>query len=165
MRSLIAAAAIGAFTATGACSQNRQESPGPTVSRDFQVGNFNKIEVAGPYDVQVRTGAAASASARGPEKMIERMVVEVKDGKLQIHPRETKGFNFHWGSNGNVELIVTVPQLSAASIGGISSCSVASSPAHTGPIRSGRHDASCPSFAMPPRSCAAASAVLRASSR
>jgi hypothetical protein len=118
MRSLIAAAAIGAFTATGACSQNRQESPGPTVSRDYQVGNFNKIEVAGPYDIQVRTGAAASASARGPEKMIERMVVEVKDGKLQIHPRETKGFNFHWGSNGNVELIVTVPQLSAASIGG-----------------------------------------------
>ena len=43
----------------------------------------------------------------------------------------------------------------SASIGGTSSCSVASSLAQIGPTRSGRHDASWPSFAMPPRSSAA----------
>ena len=118
MHSLIAAAAIGAIATTGACNANRHENPGPTVSRAYQVGNFSAIEVAGPYDVKVSTGSAASASARGPEKMIERLVVEVKDGKLQIHPRETKGFGFHWGNNGHVELTVTVPQLSAASVAG-----------------------------------------------
>jgi hypothetical protein len=118
MRSLIAAAVIATVAATGACSENRHEGAGPTVSRNYQVGNFDRIEVAGPYDVKVSTGSAASASARGPENMIERMVVEVKDGTLQIHPRENKGFSFHWGNSGHVELAVTVPQLKAASIAG-----------------------------------------------
>jgi len=119
MRILLAAAAIAAVAATGACSQGRAENPGPTVSRDYQVGSFDRIEVSGPYEVEVRTGAAPSASARGPEKMIERLVVEVRDGKLQIRSKEDKGFNFHWGSNrGHVELTVTVPQLSGAAISG-----------------------------------------------
>lgn len=125
MRPFIAAAVIAAAAATAACGNAAQESAGPTVSRNYQVGNFDRIEVAGPYNVQVRTGSAPSASARGSEKMIERMIVEVKDGKLQIHPRENGGFNFHWGSgNGHVDLVVTVPQLAGASIAGSGDISV-----------------------------------------
>jgi hypothetical protein len=119
MRRFFAAALFAAAAATAACSQGHAENGGPTVSRDYKIGNFDRIEVAGPYNVQVHTGAAASASARGPEKMIERLVVEVKDGKLLIHSQDNRGFNFHWGSHhGSVELTVTVPQLSGAAIAG-----------------------------------------------
>ena len=65
-----------------------REDGGATVSRNYQVGNFQQIEVAGPYDVQVRTGANPSGPRAGPEKLLERTVVEVKGDKLLIRPEE-----------------------------------------------------------------------------
>lgn len=120
MRKTITAAVVAASAATSACGHTRSEDGGPTVSRAYQVGAFDRIEVAGPYNVQVRTGSKPSASARGPEKLMERMVVEVKNGKLLIHSERDKGF-FHfggWHSRGSVELTVTVPQLHGATIAG-----------------------------------------------
>lgn len=119
MRKVIAAAVIAASTATSACSQSRSEDGGPTVSRNYQVGNFQEIEVAGPYNVTVRTGPAVSVSANGSEKLIEHMVVEVKGNKLVIHPEKQKGwFGGGWHFRGKVDLAVTVPQLSGATIAG-----------------------------------------------
>ena len=92
---------------------------GPTVSRNYQVGKFQKIEVAGPYEVQVRTGANPSVSANGSEKLLERTVVEVKGDKLLIRPEESKGwFHFGWSTHGKANFTVTVPQLSGATIAG-----------------------------------------------
>jgi hypothetical protein len=119
MRKAIAAAVIAAATATSACGRTHSEDGGPTVSRNYQVGSFDQIEVAGPYDVQVRTGSAPSVSARGSQKMIDHMVVEVRDGKLEIRPERQKGwFHTGWHFRGNVELTVTVPQLRGAAIAG-----------------------------------------------
>jgi hypothetical protein len=119
MRKAIVAAVVAASAATGACGQTRSADGGPTISRNYQVGNFDQIEVAGPYNVQVRTGSNPSASARGPQKMIEHMVVEVRGSKLVIHPEEHHGlFNFGWHSNGKVDLTITVPELHAATIAG-----------------------------------------------
>src|SRR6476661_7950017 len=98
MRKSISAAVIAASAATSACGQNRNEGAGPTVSRNYQVGNFQAIEVAGPYDVQVRTGANPGVSASGSQKLLERTVVEVRGDKLVIHPEEHHGwFHFGWG--------------------------------------------------------------------
>jgi len=119
MRKAIAAAVIAASAATSACGKTHGESGGPTVSRNYQVGAFDQIEVAGPYNVQVRTGANPSVSAKGSEKMIEHMVVEVRNGKLEIHSERQKGwFNKGWNFHGKVDLVVTVPQLRGASIAG-----------------------------------------------
>ena len=119
MRKLIAAAVIAATAATSACSRSRTEDGGPTVSRNFQVGNFEGIEVAGPYNVTVRTGTGPTVSARGSEKLIEHMIVEVKDGKLLIHPRRKTGwFRTDLNFRGTVDLAVTVPRLREASIAG-----------------------------------------------
>jgi Putative auto-transporter adhesin, head GIN domain len=119
MRKSIAAAVIAASAMTGACGQSNAGNGGPTVSRNYQVGNFQQIEVAGPYDVQVRTGANPTVSARGGEKLLERTVVEVQGDKLLIHPQEHHGwFNFSFGSHGKTVFTVTVPQLSAATLAG-----------------------------------------------
>lgn len=119
MRKALAIAVIAAATATSACGKNRAEDGGPTISRNYQVGAFTQIEVAGPYDVDVRTGAHPSVSASGPEKLLERTVVEVKDGKLVIRPEKQKGmFNFGWSSHGKAKLSVTVQQLNGATIAG-----------------------------------------------
>lgn len=112
---LMAAATV----ALTACNHANGEDAGPNVSRNFRVSGFNSVEVAGPYEVQVRTGSAPSVSANGPQKMIDHLVVEVKGGKLMIHPEQQRGmFHFGWHFNGKVHVDVTVPELAGATIAG-----------------------------------------------
>jgi hypothetical protein len=120
MRKFTAAAAIAAASvATSACGMHN-EGAGPTVTRSFPVGNFQQIEVAGPYDVDVRTGGNAGVSAQGPQKLLDRTVVEVQGDKLFIRTKEKHGiFSFNFGSHhGNAHFTVTVPQLAGAQIAG-----------------------------------------------
>lgn len=116
------AAAIAAAAIVAACGHATAEDPGPQSSRNFQVGSFDRIEVAGPYNVDVRTGPAVSVSAKGPEKMLERLVVEVRGGKLVIGTQRNMSFN--WGSQGHVQVAVTVPALIGAQISGSGDLSI-----------------------------------------
>lgn len=119
MRKTIAAAVIAAAAATSACGHDRSESGGPTIAKNYNVGAFDQLEVGGPFNVDVRTGANPSVSARGPQKMLEHMVVEVKDGKLMIHPDRQNGlFHNGWHFRGSVDVTVTVPMLRGAAIAG-----------------------------------------------
>ena len=88
------------------------------MSRDYPVGAFQKIEVAGPYDVEVRTGANPSVAGKGSEKLLEQTRVEVHGDTLSISPDNHKGW-FHMGwHRGKAHFVVTVPQLRAATIAG-----------------------------------------------
>jgi hypothetical protein len=119
MRKSIAAAMIAAAAATSGCGHDRSENGGPTIAKNYRVGNFDQLEVGGPFNVEVRTGANPSVSARGPQKMLEHMVVEVKSGKLVIRPDRQSGlFHSGWHYRGNVEITVTVPMLRGAAIAG-----------------------------------------------
>jgi hypothetical protein len=119
MRKSIAAALIAASAATAACNGHGVEGGGRTVSRNYEVGKFDQIEVAGPYDVQVTTGGNASVAARGAQNLLAHTIVEVKDGKLEIHPEHGGGmFNFGRSMHGTAQFTVTVPQLSGAAIAG-----------------------------------------------
>lgn len=119
MRKFTAAALIAATAATGACNRMHHEGAGPTVSRSYQVGNFQEIESAGPYDIRVRTGGNAGVSAQGPQKLIDKAVVEVRGDTLMIHPQNNHNFfSWNWGSHGRAVFTVTVPQLRAATLAG-----------------------------------------------
>lgn len=119
MNSIVTVAAVAAMAAlTGCTGTARGDNGGPTVQRSYQVGAFERIELAGPYDVEVRTGGSPSVSATGPEKLLEKLVVEVEGDRLRIHPRKERGLNFNWSSKGTAQLIVTVPMLRAAAIAG-----------------------------------------------
>lgn len=116
--SLVAAIAVSALAASGCHMRTEERNAGPDVSRNYQVGAFQEIEVAGPYDVEVKTGGQPGVSARGGENLLGKTVVEVKDGKLLIHPEKERGLNISWGRHGKATFTVTVPQLSEATIAG-----------------------------------------------
>jgi hypothetical protein len=120
MRNLTAAVAIAVVASTAACSQARGEGSGPTVSRNFPVGNFEQLELAGHYDVEVRTGANPGVSASGPEKLMDNLEVEVRGNELRIRPKnERRWFSFGRKSHsGKVQVTVTVPRLTAAMLAG-----------------------------------------------
>jgi len=111
-------AAIAASATLAGCHV-RAEDVGATVSRNYQVGNFQQIEVSGPYEVNVRTGSNPGVSAQGGEKLLGRTVVEVEGDKLVIKPEHRGGlFSVGWSTHGKAMFTVTVPQLSGATIAG-----------------------------------------------
>jgi len=117
MRTAMILGVMAAVAASG-CSKAHSEDRGPAVDRSFSVGNFDRIELAGAYDVTVKTGSAPSVHASGNEKAMERLVVEVKNGILTIHPKERGGFHWGFSNSGKVELQVTVPSLRGAELAG-----------------------------------------------
>jgi hypothetical protein len=115
---------IAAVVALSACAQSRGENGGPAVSRDYPVGAFDQVELAGSYDVQVRTGAKASVSATGPQSAIDRLEIEVRDNRLIIQSKKSKSWFGMGRHNDDVRVTVTVPQLNAASLAGSGALSV-----------------------------------------
>lgn len=119
MRKATFAGAVAIAAAAAGCSETRAQSGGPMVDRQYQVGGFTQIEVAGPYDVDVRTGANVSVSARGSERLLARTVVEVKGDRLVIRPEKDKWWNqIGWGNDSKASFTVTLPRIRGAAIAG-----------------------------------------------
>lgn len=113
----IAASAL-AVSGCNFTSHDEQKDPGPTVTRTYQVGAFDKIEVAGPYEVTVTTGGQPGVSATGGDKLIGETKVEVDGTTLKIQPKQHHGLNLFWGHQGKVQFTVTTAMLNAADIAG-----------------------------------------------
>jgi hypothetical protein len=117
--SVAAAPLIAAAGILSSCSSREAADGGPAVSRDYQVAAFNSIEVAGPYDVEVRTGSGQTIAGKGPQRLIEQTVVEVKGDTLTIRPEQSRGwFHSGWHSSGKANFVITVPELRGATIAG-----------------------------------------------
>lgn len=118
MRTMILTATAAALS-LAACTGSNAEPAGPTVERDYKVGAFDKIEVAGPFDVSVTTGGQPSVHASGPSNLLEKMEVVVEGGVLKIRPvKRDSMFNWNFGKSGKATVAVTVPMLSSAAIAG-----------------------------------------------
>ena len=120
MRNAITFVMVAAAAAGSAACVRADGEPGPTISRAFPVGQFQRIEVSGPYEVNVATGQAPSVKATGNQKMIDHMVVEIEGGTLKIHPEKRGGFHMGWSNNrnGNARVTVTAQALDGAAIAG-----------------------------------------------
>lgn len=108
---------------TAACSAGAQDgaggqgaSAGNAASRSFQVGAFDKINLAGSPNVTVAVGGQPSVRAEGDAAALERLEIAVVDGELRIGMRS--GSSSWFGSHRGVTVHVTVPSLQAASIAG-----------------------------------------------
>ena len=117
MRTSIALAAlIAGSAALSGC--NRHENLGPMVSRGFQVGSFDQVEAAGPFDLTIRTGAAPSVQVRGNQSLVDNLEVDVEGDTLKIRPRSQHNF-FSFGiHHGKADIAITVPTLKATTLAG-----------------------------------------------
>lgn len=111
---------LAAAASSAGCTHERIQDAGPKTTRAFPVGNFSGIEVAGSYDVRVRTGGKPGVTVTGPQNILDHMVVEVDGNELQIHPKKDGmfGHRFQWGSHDKVVVDVTAPSIEKASIAG-----------------------------------------------
>jgi hypothetical protein len=97
---------------------NAEETSRPTVQRDFPVGGFDRIALAGSPNVIVAVGGAASVRAEGDADTVGRLEITSEGGQLRIGLRNGSGSWFRWGHHGGVTVHVTMPSLAAASITG-----------------------------------------------
>jgi hypothetical protein len=113
----IAAAALAASAChVGGHAEDR--NPGATVSRSYQVGAFDKIEVSGPYEVKVATGGKTGVNATGGDKLLDETEVSVEDGTLKIRPKKHRGLRLNWGHHFKAEFTVSTAALHGADIAG-----------------------------------------------
>ena len=113
--SVAAVALLAGACHVGADAEDRD--PGPEVTRNYQVGAFDKIAVAGPYDVNVVSGGQGAISAKGGENLLEETEVVVEDGTLKIKPKKRKGIRWNW-RNGKAVFTVNAAALRSAAIAG-----------------------------------------------
>ena len=127
MRRFTIPASVAIVLAAAGCSWSRAEAEerdaGPKVSRNYQVGEFSKIEVAGPYEVKVLTGGAPGVAARGGANLLDETEVVVNGDTLEIRPKKRKGVRWSW-TNGTAEFTVNVAALRAAAIAGSGGISI-----------------------------------------
>ena len=124
IRTLTIAAVALAASACNVGADAEERDPGSSVTRNYQLGAFDKIEVAGPYEVKVTTGGAPGASATGGDKLLDETEVFVEGNVLKIRPRKKNGFRWSWGKRGKAEFTVTTAMLHGAGIAGSGGISV-----------------------------------------
>jgi hypothetical protein len=108
--------------ALGACgiSSGHENSgaSGHAGRRDFQVGGFDRVELAGSQNVIVTVGGAPSAYAEGDTGLLERLEVKVENGVLRIGQKKGR-WSFGWSKDhGPITVHVTAPSLRGAEVAG-----------------------------------------------
>ena len=114
------ATAAAVVLLAGAChvgADAEERDPGPEVTRNYQVGAFDRIAVAGPYEVNVVTGGQGGITARGGGNLLEETDVVVEDGTLKIKPKKRKGVRWSWRS-GKAVFTVNAAAIRGAAIAG-----------------------------------------------
>lgn len=102
----------------GSVTANAQQPAASAGQRSYQVGAFDSVSAAGPHNVIVTVGAAASVRAEGPADLLDRMEVVVEDGDLEIRPKREFRNNYRWDDRRRATFYVTAPRLEAASVAG-----------------------------------------------
>ncbi len=105
----------------GAChfdGKAEAREAGPSVTRNYQVGAFDRIEVAGPYEVTVTTGGRPGVTAQGGEAILAETEIVVENGVLQIKPKKRDGFRWSFNDDNAVKIGVTTAALRGAAIAG-----------------------------------------------
>lgn len=109
--------AILATTTITNAQWNKIKGNGNTVTIERSVGDYDKVALAGWYDVELVDGKEGELTLTGESNLLEYIKTEVKDGKLTIKTK--KGANLK-PSNWNEGILITVPveEISAVALSG-----------------------------------------------
>lgn len=120
----IIAAAIGAGAIAIAFGELddveiKDRDRGKDVTQTYEFRDFDKIEVAGVYELNVSVGSDFSVTLSGPENEMSRVETSVEDGSLVLDRRKRdKGSGNHFNRHG-VTATVSMPALLALDISGV----------------------------------------------
>lgn len=110
--------ASNAFGNNDSDNASNQPAPaGPVATRSFAVGPFNAVGLEGSDNVRVIRGPATSVTATGSKRVLDLLDIRVERNTLKID-RKSEGMSWSWNSDGGAVITVTMPAITAASVGG-----------------------------------------------
>lgn len=87
------------------------------VSKNFDLDNFESIEISGVYDLEVNVGSDFSIEISGPRDEVDRVQASVSNGVLELDQKERRG---GWGRKRHgVDATITLPMLKGVSVSGV----------------------------------------------
>ncbi len=86
---------------------------GDNSSRSYAVSGFTGIVAAGADTVQVVKGDAFAVTATGSAEVLDRLLIRVSDGKLEVRRRSGQ-----WSGDGSARIRVTMPALDTIVVAG-----------------------------------------------
>lgn len=117
MRIAIAAVSMLVLAACNHARGEEAKATGSGGERSYQVGDFQRVSLAGANDVIVTVGGAASVRAVGDSEALDKLEIRVADGELIVGNRNQKGWSWSSGKH-KATIYVTMPSLTAASVAG-----------------------------------------------
>lgn len=63
------------------------QTKGQTTTRTYSVGSFERVRVEGAFDVRLTTAASPRASATGPTRAVDALIIEIQGGTLTVRAR------------------------------------------------------------------------------
>jgi hypothetical protein len=111
-----------ALAACGSSSHAASEDAGPAGSRNFPLAGFDKVSLRGSDDVKVVPGETFSVIARGPEKVLDLLEIEVDGDTLKVGRKSRS--SWAWSHDKGATITVTMPAIRAASVAGSGDMSV-----------------------------------------
>ena len=115
MRTIILLSALAAAAAA---------APATAAERRYSVGDFDRVQVEGPYEVTLATGGSSSARATGDSAGLDRVSVEVQGRLLRIRPNRSGWGGYPGDTVGPVRLQITTRALRGAAVLGSGSLAV-----------------------------------------
>lgn len=98
----------------GAVAGTPAGGSGATTTRSYAVSGFTGIVAAGSDKIEVTRGDAFSVSATGDPAVLDRLLIRVRDGELEIRRRRGGPLNH----SGNALVRVTMPALDEVTVAG-----------------------------------------------
>lgn len=115
MKKFLGAAAF-LLSLTGAASADDEA----VRSEKFDLAGFDRIKIAGVYDLDVRVGEDFSISLTGPAYEMDRVEVSVENGALVLDQRKHNKRDFkNRNKRDGVEAVITMPSLTALNVSGV----------------------------------------------
>lgn len=125
------AAALAAATMLSGCyymssddeGEARAATPGTITdgtsdeqTRSYALSGFDAVTLAGPDNIIIRKGDRFSVTATGPKDTLDRLVIAVRDNKLEVKRRRDGGL--FSSDDGEAQITITLPSLRAAALAG-----------------------------------------------
>lgn len=119
MRKLIMLALVFAIIPSANAQWKKVKGNGNVVTIERSTDDYDKIAVAGWFDVELVSGTEGQLTIRGEENLLEYIKTEVKDDKLVIKVKN--GINLRpssWGNDGGIKVTVPVEEVESVSLSG-----------------------------------------------
>ena len=103
--------------ALGGCAAEAQGSDGSSAAatRSFAFSDFTGVDLRGSDDVDVKIAPEFTVRAEGPQKVLDRLVIERVGDTLRITRKRSPGWNWNGQS---ARIYITMPRIARAALSG-----------------------------------------------